>query len=310
MAVPQSTYDQLSAITERYYVPALVDNIFDSNPLLQRAKSKGWYKTTGSGTQAIVPLAYATTTSSGWFEGSETLATADNDQFAPLVFDWRQMYASISITGRDENINKGKEQLVNLVSSKVQMAETTMSDTLGTGLYNAGTTANQIVGLRLAVSDAGTYGGVSRTAQTWLASQEDSSTTALSIAAMQAIDTACSIDNDSPTVITTTRTLFNSYYGLLQPAQRFGDEKTASGGFSNLLFNTKPVIHDSHCTANHMFFLNEKYLRIEAFKNSNFTFVPFRKPTNQDVSVAQILLMLAFWTNNCRMQGKLDAVTS
>ena len=35
------TYGEISAITQKYYVPKLVDNIFDSNALLQRMKKKG-----------------------------------------------------------------------------------------------------------------------------------------------------------------------------------------------------------------------------------------------------------------------------
>ena len=44
------TYDQISAITERKFIPKLIDNVFDTDPLLQRSKKKGWYeKIDGSG---------------------------------------------------------------------------------------------------------------------------------------------------------------------------------------------------------------------------------------------------------------------
>jgi galactose mutarotase-like enzyme len=38
------TYDQISAITLKYYVPKMYDNIFNSNPLLQRHKKKSYEK--------------------------------------------------------------------------------------------------------------------------------------------------------------------------------------------------------------------------------------------------------------------------
>ena len=57
--------DQLNAITEKFYVKKLHDNIFDSNPLLQRIKKSGSYKSTSGGTQIYVPLNYATASASG-----------------------------------------------------------------------------------------------------------------------------------------------------------------------------------------------------------------------------------------------------
>lgn len=74
------TYDQLSAITKKHYVPKLIDNIFDSDPWLQRMKKKDGYKKIGGGTSIMCPLSYALTTASGWYAGSETLSTTDNQQ--------------------------------------------------------------------------------------------------------------------------------------------------------------------------------------------------------------------------------------
>ena len=54
------TYDQISAITEKKFLPKLYDNVFDSDPLLQRGKKKFYEKVDG-GTSLIVPLNYAQT---------------------------------------------------------------------------------------------------------------------------------------------------------------------------------------------------------------------------------------------------------
>ncbi len=34
------TYDQLSAITAKYFIPKLQDNVFDSNPVFKRLAGK------------------------------------------------------------------------------------------------------------------------------------------------------------------------------------------------------------------------------------------------------------------------------
>lgn len=38
------TYSEISAITEKKFIPKLYDNIFDSNPLLKRLRDKGAYE--------------------------------------------------------------------------------------------------------------------------------------------------------------------------------------------------------------------------------------------------------------------------
>jgi hypothetical protein len=80
------TYDQLTAVTQRKYIPKLADAIFDSDPLLKRAKEKGWYQSTDGGTSIFQPLLYAQTTASGSYAPTATLDTTDNDQFTSAGF--------------------------------------------------------------------------------------------------------------------------------------------------------------------------------------------------------------------------------
>jgi hypothetical protein len=302
-------YNQISAITQSKIIPKMVDNIFDSNPLLQRAKKKFYTKVNG-GTSIIQPLNYAQVSASGWYSGADTLDTTDNDLFTAAEYSWKQIYANISISRMDELKNSGDAAILKFVKQKVQVAEKTIMDQMGTGLYNAGTNAKAIGGLRLIVSASNTVGGISQSSYSWWQAQVNSSSNTLTLAVMQALDNNCSIGNDGPSVIPTTRTLYNSLYALYQPQQRFMDSETAKGGFSSLMFNAKPVIVDSHCPANHMFFLNEDYLNLYYHPDENFRFEPFQKPVNQNVKVAKIYWAGAFGTSNARMQGLASALTS
>lgn len=298
---------EISALTQKYYHPILVDNIFSSNSLFQRARKK-WYEVVDGGTSIEVPIAYATTTAAGSYSGAQTLDTTANDQITSLAFDWKQYYANITITGLDELKNSGKQKIVDFLKAKVQLAEKSLANSLGTALFNLGTAANDLIGLRLGIDSAGTYGGVSRTTYTWLAAQEDGSTTVLSLSAMQSLFGDCTVGNDKPTVAITTQDIYDDYWSLLQPQQRFTDKNTADGGFTNLMFNGIPVIVDSHCPASHLFFINEDYIGIRAAKQRNFYFRPFQQPENQDVSTAKIFWTGYLFINNCRMHGKFNAL--
>lgn len=303
------TYDQISAITLKYYVPKMYDNIFNSNPLLQRHKKKSYEKVDG-GVSVMVPLNYAVPTASGWYAGYDTLSTSDNDQITAAEYSWKQLYTNISISRLDELKNSGDAAILGLVKNKVKIAEKQMEDLLGTGLFSNATDAKSIVGLRQIIATANTVGGISQSANSWWQSQVDSTTTTLSLAAMMTQFNLATINSAAPSVLIGTRSIYNSYYALLQPQQRFSDSDTAAGGFASLLFNGAPMIPDSHCPSSNLFMLNEDYLHLWVHKDEDMRFEPFQKPINQNVKVAKIYWMGAYGTSNARLHGLLSAVTA
>ena len=106
----------------------------------------------------MVPLGYATASANGFFTGTETLDTTDKEVITAAQFDWKQTYGNISISRLDELKNMGDQQKVDFVKAKVEIVEKSMSETLGTALYNTGGTANEIQGLRMAINADETYG--------------------------------------------------------------------------------------------------------------------------------------------------------
>lgn len=304
------TYDQISAITERKYVPKLVDNVFDTDPALQRSKKKGWYGKKDGGTSVIYPLNYAQATAEGWYQGADTLSNTDNDVITGAEYNWKQRYVSIIISRRDELVNSGDSQILDLVKSKVQIAEKTMADKLCDAIYNAGTDPKAIAGLRSIISTNSTVGGIDQSQYSWWQSQVNSTDTTLTMGVLQTMHTSLSINNEGPTVILATRANYNRYYALLQPQQRFMDSDTAKGGFQSLMFNGIPFIAGSKVPTSHIIMLNENYLHLDAHKDEDMRFSKFQEPVNQNVKVAKIYWMGVFGTDNCRMHGKFSAIAA
>lgn len=303
------SYDQISAITQKKFIPKLADNVFDASPVLNRLKKKSYEKIDG-GERIVVPLGYSMITASDWYTGAETLDTTDNDVITAAEYQWKQIYANISVNRLDELKNSGDSQILNFVKQKTMIAEKTIIDKFGTGIYSAGTNPKSILGLRMFVSTSQTVGGISQSAYSWWQAQVDSSTTTTTIAAMQSRFNAASLNNESPTVVATTKALYNAFYGLLQPQQRFTDQETAKAGFTSLMFNGIPVLPDSYCPTSHMLFLNEKYLHMYVHKDEDMRFEPFQKPINQNVKVAKIYWAGAFASSNNRMHGGMTALTA
>lgn len=303
------TYDQISSITQKKFIPKLYDNIFNSNPLLQRHRKRS-YELVDGGTTIMVPLNYAAPTASGWYFGADTLNVNDNEQITAAEYTWKALYTNISILRTDELRNAGDEQMISIVKSKVKVAEKNMEDQLGTGIFSNATNAKSIVGLQQIVATGNTIGGISQSANSWWQAQVDSTTTTTSLSALQTNWNLATIGSWSPTVAVTTRTLFNTYYALLQPQQRFQDSESASGGFQSLMFNGIPVLPDSHCPSSNWFFLNEDYMHLWAHKEEDMRFEPFAKPVNQNVKIAKIYWMGAYGTSNARLHGALTALTA
>lgn len=303
------TYDQISAITIRKYIPKMVDNIFDSNPLLMRMKKKSYQKLDG-GTSIMCPLNYAVPTATGWYAAADTLLTTDNDAFTSAEYSWKQLYTNISILRSDELKNSGDSAILNFLKSKVKVAEKNMLDQLGTGIYSNATDAKSIIGLQYMMSTSNTIGGISQSTYSWWNPSLDTTTTVLSLPVIQTRTNAVTVGSDKPTVHATTRTLYNSYMALLQPQQRFADPETANAGFQNLLYQGAPVIGDSHCPASKWFILNEDYLHLFAHKDEDMRATDFESPINQNLKLMKIFWFGAFGTSNMRLQGALTAVTS
>jgi hypothetical protein len=202
--------------------------------------------------------------------------------------------------------------VIDLVKAKTKIAEDTLTDYLGDGLYSAGTNAKSILGTRaLLVGSGSTVGGISTTDNSWWRAQVDSSTTTLGLPAMQTMYNRATINNKSPTVGMATRTIFNAYWALLQPQQRFTDSDTAKGGFQNLMFNGMPIISGAKVSSSQpLLFLNEETLALKVHKDEDMRFEPFQKPVNQNVKTAKIYWMGAMGVDNLRMNAVFTALTA
>jgi hypothetical protein len=301
---------QLEAITHKYVRPKLADNIFDPCPLLKKIMETDSFKSVDGGTTIDEPLNYADA-GGDWYQGADTLATADVENMSAARYSWKSAFAPITISEEDELKNSGNAQILNLVKTKTEIAQKTMKNILGTGIFSDGTTAKSIVGLRDIVDTASTVGGISQTDNSWWsAGSVDSTTITNSISAMNAVFQECVVGSEQPNMIVSTRAIWNSYYALLQPQQRFQDSKTADGGFQNLLFNGQVFVFSNFCPTSNLFMLNLNSIFLYYHPERKFSQEKWAKPINQQVKVSRILFMGAMGSNNCRLNGRMSALTA
>jgi hypothetical protein len=107
----------------------------------------------------------------------DPLNISPSEVFSAAQFDWKQASVAVSVSGLEELMNAGDEQIIDLLESRIENAERTMKNQMGAAVYGDGTAAGgkAIGGLALLVPDAptaGTVGGINRATWTFWQSQE------------------------------------------------------------------------------------------------------------------------------------------
>ena len=318
MATPgnqiSSSYDALLSTTLRNYSSKLTDNIFKKTPILYWLNENGRKRKEDGGTYIVEPLLYGKNTLTS-YQGYDTLNTQAVEGITSAEFVWKHFQVPISISRPEERKNSGKHKLINLLSAKVKQSEKTMRDGLSTQIYADGTANGglDLTGLAAMVT-AGTsdvYGNITRSAaNSWWQSYVSDSATALTYDAMQTAYLTTADGNDTADLIATTQILYQKYWSLLQPQQRYTDTKTLDAGFQNLTFNGATMMLDKYCTATYMYFLNSEYINFVVDTQTDMLTTDFRIPTNQDAKVAHILLYANLTCNNSKVQGVLKSRTA
>lgn len=316
------TWDALLTTTLDNYREKLIDNIFDVYPTLSylngklgRATRGGSVKRTLDGGVMIVEhLTYNQNSTVDSYSGAGTLDTTLQDEFTVAKYDWKQYAATVGITGLERRQNNGEAAMINLLTSKVKVAEMSLRDRMSRDVYSDGTGngGKNIGGLPLLVDDSTTCGLLAPGTYDWWKATETASGSfaAQGIDDMRTIFNTISFGNDKPDFIVTTQAIFEFYEKALQPHERFVDIKSADAGFQTLTFKGVPIHFDRDCNSGVMYFLNSNYLNLVVHSQADFATGEFLTRVDQDVTSSKILWQGNMTTNNRRYLGKLTGISA
>jgi len=312
-------FDQILATTLNNHKSTLEDNVFSARPLFHFLKEAGQIRMEDGGAKIVLPIINGLNQAAGSFSDRDSLSTTVSDGISAAEYNWKEFYATVTISGREEALNSGEERIINLLEAKVMQAEETIGEKLDEMLFGGvlatGLTGNSNKdwnGLRnLVASHANNtnVGGINPTTAAYWASVRTALGGPLTIAAMTTQFNTQTVGADSPKAILTTQTLYEKYESLLQPSARYTSMETADAGFQNLVFKNIPVTYDVYCDAGYMYFINPKYLRLVGHSDVWFESTPFIRPENVNAKFAQILLMGELTCSNRRRQGVITGAT-
>jgi hypothetical protein len=323
MATPIGA-DTLTALSRRHIMPMIVDNVYNSNTIFFRLY-KANKRIIQGGTQIEVPLMYRRFTAGGPYQGYDTLTVAPEDTVKNGAWDWKQHYVTVAVDGLTLIKTDSPDSVANYLKFYFAQAEMEMAENLANGLWSDGTNPKEIDGLEAAVDDGGvatTYAGLTRSTNTFLNAQDDSTTGTLTATALQSLFGNVAEGGRHPTVIGSRQEQYNRFWALNAlnqdfPSQPAGsDVQLASAGFTNQLFNGVPWVVDSHvfdgpnASNSAIVMLNEDYIYMAVSPRADFYLTPFQEPVNQDAMVAKMLWAGNLIVPNTQRQGKMSNVSA
>lgn len=300
----------------------LADNVTNNNALLMKMKERGNVKPFSGGNVILQEIMYndASTENSGSYSGYDVIDITPNSPISAAQFDLKQYAAAVSMSGLEMLQNSGKEQVIDLLEGRIQVAEAQLMNDISAGLYSDGTGngGKDITGLALAVAAApgsGTYGGINRTNWSFWRNIAFDATTdggaAATAANIQSYMNRVAIQlvrgSDRPDIIVAGNNYYRAYLESLQAIQRITSESSAGAGFTSLKyfgagFNCDVYLDGGiggQLNTNRMYFLNTKYMFFRPHRDRNF--VPIggdRMSVNQDA-----VTKLIGWAGNLTCSG-------
>lgn len=307
------TLDTLYTTTWYHRKDSTADNVFDAYPLMKWMKSKGRMKSLSGGRRIETPLEYGENTNLSWITKGSTVALNDFEFLTIAQWNWKYLAASIVRFGVDDQQNRAKMAIINLMNAKLNNTRKALTKELETLLFAGAHAGNGIDGLQTLVADDPTtstsIGGINQSTYTWWRNKTKNMTT-LSSAAWLTYwmrDTLNNVSNnyqeETPDVIVTGQTPFQYYEDNVLDFYRAYSNKLGDLGIRNIEFKGIDMIWSPSC-GTRMYFLNTDYLLFFYDPMWYFEMTEWKSIPNQPMDrAAQIMLACAFATNRRRAHG-------
>jgi hypothetical protein len=314
-------FNSLLSTTLQNYQPTLVDNIFKDLVLLNHLNERGRVRVEEGGTQIIEPLLYGINDTVSTYSGYDAIDLTPQEGISAAEYDWKQMAASIAISGIEEAKNRGTEAIIKLLNAKIMQAEMSLKTTLNEQLFGSASAGTDFNGLgNIVATQNNTVGGIDANTNVspdgtkwWNPTHGTTMGATLALHNMADVYNRASKGSDVPDLIITNTSLFEKYESLLTNQVRYQDVAKANAGFQNLMFKQTPVVFDLELAVDTsdapMYFLNTKYLKLTGMNNYWFKTTDFMNGTVAGVD-ARYALVLAYGQLTCSNRARQGYLTA
>ena len=277
-----TTWDDILSTTMHNVRKQLTDNVFNGRPFLNHLMSNGRVRTISGGISIVEPLLYTEGDFQSYAEWDTIQVTPVNTATA-AQFPWKQLVASIAISGLEEAQNNSSEMRINLLEAKVMQAEETMKAKLNQMLLGSMTapapSATDFDPITNLIDDTLPAGGIDPATELWWKSIVAGGAVADAAAFEAMLGSAflhsSDAGGDKVDALFTTPEIYSFYESTLTPQVRYTDTTKANLGFTNLLYKSAPMFWDFDVQDGMLLGVNSKYVGLTLHSDRNFKQSPF-----------------------------------
>lgn len=299
------------------------DQIFEDYFFLDQMKQGEAFKSIDGGDVITGSLEYTTNQTVQWYSDLETLSTTRQDVFDRFEFTHKEIAGTVVQSELESAINQGSAKKFDLLDEKLTNAKMSLDDLVSAAIHSDGTGSGskEFGGLQHIIATAptsGTVHGINRANFSFFRNQQASAAKTTSAfdnlrATWRSIYNLCSngYSGKHPKYITTTRTVFEGFEGLLLANERFTSKESGDGGFENdvLKFKGAQVSYDNDCAAGNAYFWHPDFLKLLYLKGHWYKASPGVEPANQTAKVYKFHSIGNLMTTNARMLGVASGTT-
>lgn len=301
-------FNELAAITRRAFIPKLVVQIYKAAPLLSMAMRNA-QRAKGGLNQVTQPVQGASYVSFGWtgydgaFQQPQVNAAAQN-----AAWNLSVGVVPIPLLGM-ESLIQSTEAVIPRIRAVMTDAKTVAIQSIASAFFgSAGADPLAVNGLQ-DVYDTGTYaptyGGISRTANTFWQGNVYSTSLTPSRATMIAriLQLQSLAGGEAPDMVVMSladwATLAADFLSLerfnTDPGSRYGNDDAVNAGFRAIMLGNTPILADPFCPVGTAYMINTKYLSMFLSEDANFAFSGFHSliANNQIASVGVLIAAMA-----------------
>lgn len=311
MSLPTLTPDQIEDIyvtTFNQKLPEIVDNVYNSNPYLGIMNAEERILLDG-GRRIEQGMIYGKLNGGSYGRG-DTFNTARVNTKQAVIVDWKLQYANITIDGIDDLQNAGAMAAFDSADLKSQEAELTLKDNIGGELFGdgGGNGGNAINGLQEWIDDGTNFtsiGGITRDTSvqgTAVKAVYDATGGSATVPTIQTQYGKATIENEKPTLMVTTQTIWDAFFNRVQPLQRYpsgpGFDELARIGFDAIKYQRAAMVVDSHVQSGRLYGINTRFSKLIVHQSRNGVLRGWMPTSNKDERVNQLL-----WAGNLIING-------
>ena len=303
---------------------SIADNVTKNNALLMKLKMQGKVRPFSGGREIVEELSHSENQTYKRYSGYEILDISPSETLSAAVYPIKQASVAVTISGLEQLQNSGREQMIDLLDARIEVAESTMKNNLSNDVYSDGTASGgkQVNGLQTLVNTTnttGTVGGIPVASNVFWRDQvemaaisgtpDDMKREALSNA-MRLLSMKTTRGSDRVDLITADNVAYGLFWSSLTERQRYTNPRSKMVDWEPMAFGKADVIldggKDGSSPANRMYFLNTDYLSWRPHRDRDMVPLDNRYSTNQDASVTLLLWAGNLCMSNRSLQGVLN----